>query len=158
LEETRACLKLAGVDGPYLLVPHSLSGLEALYWAQKYPHEVKAIIGLDPRIPTFEKMPPKFIVKVMKFIGVLTSDMINEISHAQGNAEKIKSLPKPVTTPIYVFISARNGIKNWKEMLVHYLSDFKLSKHMLLNCGHYVHRHEYAKIANEVNTFAESIG
>ncbi len=51
LEETRKALKLSGEDGPYVLVPHSMSGLEAIYWAQKYPDEVKAIIGLDPAIP-----------------------------------------------------------------------------------------------------------
>ncbi len=28
-----------------------MSGIEALYWAQQYPNEVKAIIGLDPAIP-----------------------------------------------------------------------------------------------------------
>ena len=28
-----------------------MSGLEALYWAQKYPDEVEAIIGLDMAVP-----------------------------------------------------------------------------------------------------------
>lgn len=28
-----------------------MSGLEAIYWAQKYPHEVAAIIGLDMAVP-----------------------------------------------------------------------------------------------------------
>ena len=51
LGETRKALNLAGEDGPYVLVPHSMTGLEAIYWAQKYPDEVKAIIGLDPAIP-----------------------------------------------------------------------------------------------------------
>jgi len=51
LEETRRSLELSGEEGPYVLFPHSMSGLEALYWAQKYPDEVKAIIGLDPLIP-----------------------------------------------------------------------------------------------------------
>ena len=37
--------------GPYILVPHSLSGLEAIRWKQKYPDEVKAIIGLDMATP-----------------------------------------------------------------------------------------------------------
>ena len=157
INESREALKLVGIESPYFLVPHSLSGLESLYWAQKYPNEVKAIIGLDPRIPTFEKMPPKFAVKVMKFLGALTSDMINEINHAQENAEKIKSLPLPVATPIYVFISKRNGIKNWEELLVNYISDFKVNSHMLLNCGHYIHRYEYAKIADEINAFVKSI-
>ena len=51
LQETRKALNLSGEEGPYVLVPHSMSGLEAIYWAQKYPDEVKAIIGLDIAIP-----------------------------------------------------------------------------------------------------------
>jgi pimeloyl-ACP methyl ester carboxylesterase len=51
LEETRKALALSGERGPYVLFPHSRSGLEALYWGQKYPDEVKAIIGLDPLTP-----------------------------------------------------------------------------------------------------------
>ena len=53
LEDTRAALKGAGLDAPYVLCPHSLSGLEALYWAQKYPEEVSAIIGLDMAVPKY---------------------------------------------------------------------------------------------------------
>ena len=30
-----------------MLCPHSLSGLEATLWVQKYPDEVEAIVGLD---------------------------------------------------------------------------------------------------------------
>ncbi len=51
LTETRKALQLSGKEGPYVLVPHSMSGLEAIYWAQNYPEEVKAIIGLDMVIP-----------------------------------------------------------------------------------------------------------
>jgi len=51
LDESREALVLAGIHAPYYLVPHSMSGLEAIHWAQKYPDEVKAIIGLDPGIP-----------------------------------------------------------------------------------------------------------
>ena len=47
LSETRMALDKAGIKGPYVLCPHSMSGLEALYWAQKYPEEVEAIVGLD---------------------------------------------------------------------------------------------------------------
>ena len=53
LEETRTALTLAGESGPYILFPHSLSGIEALYWAQKYPEEIKAIVGLDAAVPPF---------------------------------------------------------------------------------------------------------
>lgn len=51
LEETRAALSGAGIEGPYILCPHSMSGIEALYWAQSYPNEVEAIIGLDMAVP-----------------------------------------------------------------------------------------------------------
>ena len=53
LENTRAALEAAGLNAPYVLCPHSMSGLEALYWAQKYPHEVSAIIGLDMAVPQY---------------------------------------------------------------------------------------------------------
>lgn len=51
LAETREALKQAGEAGPYILFPHSVSGTEALYWAQRYPEEVKAIVGLDMSVP-----------------------------------------------------------------------------------------------------------
>jgi pimeloyl-ACP methyl ester carboxylesterase len=51
VNETREALKLAGKNGPYILIPHSMSGLEALYWAQKYPDEIRAIIGIDMATP-----------------------------------------------------------------------------------------------------------
>ena len=53
LEDTRAALTAAGLNAPYVLCPHSMSGLEALYWAQKYPDEVSAIIGLDMAVPSY---------------------------------------------------------------------------------------------------------
>ncbi len=51
LEDTRIALTEAGVQGPYVLCPHSMSGIEALYWAQQYPEEVEAIVGLDMAVP-----------------------------------------------------------------------------------------------------------
>lgn len=51
LYETRAALSKAGLKTPYILLPHSMSGIEALYWAQQYPHEVTGIIGLDMTVP-----------------------------------------------------------------------------------------------------------
>lgn len=53
LQETRTALKLAGESPPYVIFPHSLAGLEALYWASNYPEEVAAIIGLDPLVPEY---------------------------------------------------------------------------------------------------------
>lgn len=51
LSETREALKQAKIEGPYVICPHSISGIEALYWSMQYPSEVKAIIGLDMAVP-----------------------------------------------------------------------------------------------------------
>lgn len=51
LYETREALSKAEINEPYILCPHSMSGIEALYWAQTYPEELEAIIGLDMAVP-----------------------------------------------------------------------------------------------------------
>lgn len=51
VEEVRNALNGAGINGPYVLLPHSMSGLEAIYWAQNYPDEVSGIIGIDMAVP-----------------------------------------------------------------------------------------------------------
>lgn len=53
LSETRLAFNKAGIEGPYVLCPHSMSGIEALYWAQEYPDEIEAIIGLDMAVPEY---------------------------------------------------------------------------------------------------------
>ncbi|KOP80157.1 hypothetical protein AMS59_01750 [Lysinibacillus sp. FJAT-14745] len=52
LAQTREALLKSGNKPPYILVPHSISGVEAIYWAQKYPEEIKAIIALDISLPS----------------------------------------------------------------------------------------------------------
>lgn len=65
LSQTRMALDMAGIEGPYVLCPHSMSGLEALYWAQKYPEEVEAVVGLDMAVPDYyDEM--KINIPVMK--------------------------------------------------------------------------------------------
>ncbi len=47
----RQALENTGEKGPFILVPHSMGGLEAIRWKQRYPDEVKAIIGIDMSTP-----------------------------------------------------------------------------------------------------------
>ena len=51
LRQDREALAKAGINGPFILCPHSMSGLEAIMWAQDYPDEVEAIVGLDMVLP-----------------------------------------------------------------------------------------------------------
>ena len=51
LSETRQALAQAHVSGPYVIISHSMASLESLAWQEKYPNEVKALIGLDWALP-----------------------------------------------------------------------------------------------------------
>ena len=50
IAETRLALGKAGFSPPYVLMPHSVSGLYALYWANAYPQEVDPVVGIDMTI------------------------------------------------------------------------------------------------------------
>lgn len=47
----KQALDVIGENGPYILMPHSMSGLEALRWKQMYSDDVNAIIGIDMASP-----------------------------------------------------------------------------------------------------------
>ena len=47
----REALKRIGETGPFILLPHSMSGIEAIRWIQLYPDEVTALIGIDMATP-----------------------------------------------------------------------------------------------------------
>lgn len=51
LSETRQALSQAEVSGPYVIVSHSMASLDSLTWQEKYPDEVKALVGLDWPLP-----------------------------------------------------------------------------------------------------------
>lgn len=53
VDESREALARAGILPPYCLAAHSYSGLEAIFWAMKYPTEVECILGLDMVTPAF---------------------------------------------------------------------------------------------------------
>ena len=52
LSETRQALSQANVTGPFIILSHSMASLESLAWQEKYPDEVKALVGLDWALPS----------------------------------------------------------------------------------------------------------
>lgn len=62
-EEIRAALTSAGFKPPYILMPHSVSGVYSEYYAAKYPDEISAIIMLDTTSTgkIVSGNPPRFV-------------------------------------------------------------------------------------------------
>lgn len=66
-EETRRALSSAGFTPPYVLMPHSASGIYCEYYATKHPNEVSAIIMLDTTSSAIKDANiPKFVWKLGK--------------------------------------------------------------------------------------------
>lgn len=47
----KKALEIIGEKAPYILLPHSMSGIEAIRWKQMYPDDINAMIGLDMATP-----------------------------------------------------------------------------------------------------------
>lgn len=125
LFETRESLNKAGIkNNKYILFPHSMSGIEALYWANKYPDEIKGIIGLDPAVPkSYENMKiNNVLLKLTKFganIGItrLISSIVDDSSAIKyGNlTEEEKELYRVIFYRRTATTSMLNEIKSIKE-------------------------------------------
>ena len=55
LSETRQALSQANISGPFIILSHSMASLESLAWQEKYPDEVKTLVGLDWALPASYK-------------------------------------------------------------------------------------------------------
>ena len=49
--ELRTLLRKASVEGPYVVVGHSLGGLNAQLFAMQYPHDTAGLVLIDPSFP-----------------------------------------------------------------------------------------------------------
>ena len=61
VEESRTALRTLHIEPPYVLAPHSYSGFEAIWWANTYPEEIKAVLGLDMGFPNMMEAQAKEI-------------------------------------------------------------------------------------------------
>lgn len=95
VEQNRKALSLAGEKGPYILIPHSMSGLEAIYWSHNYPDEVASIIGLDMAVPeSYAPFTNDFlgakILSVITKTGIHRLPFINPVSERELSSDEIK--------------------------------------------------------------------
>jgi pimeloyl-ACP methyl ester carboxylesterase len=58
-DELRQLLPTAGVPAPYLLVGHSLGGLYARHYAQRFPDQVAGLVLLDPAHEDYNAYMPQ---------------------------------------------------------------------------------------------------
>ena len=132
LDETREALRQAGIVGPYIPAAHSISGLEALYWTQKYPEEIAAIIGLDMVVPqAYHSLKvPRFLSAGVKLAHLLRRPVAKAM---------VKSHPA---------VKSHLLDKKQQEEMYHITSVQLLSKNMIDEIG-YVKQNAYKVEAGE---------
>ena len=90
VEELHECTQKLG-HKEYYLMAHSISGLYSLYWANKYPQEVKGFIGIDPSVPKQSDHEP-FPISVYTLNKL--SAYLQQIKNICG-ITRLKSIIKP---------------------------------------------------------------
>lgn len=92
VEGLHECTQKLGCD-QYYLMPHSLSGLYSLYWANAYRQEVKGFIGIDPSVPKQSDEEPllismaalnKLSAYFQKAVNILGITRLRPIGHPEN--------------------------------------------------------------------------
>lgn len=76
VNDYRAALKAAGIEGPYILLAHEFGGIYATYWEMKYPDEISGIMYLDGTIISKETK--------MKDYNISTTDRLQSVLYRIG--------------------------------------------------------------------------
>lgn len=71
VEEIREGLIKSNIQGPYILMPHSVSGIYGMYYANTYPKEIKGIVGIDPTLPQALEYFSEDAPTMPKYLGYL---------------------------------------------------------------------------------------
>lgn len=165
LEETREALKKAGITAPFVPAAHSLSGLEAIYWAQKYPDEISAMIGLDmavPQVYNTMELPKLFGLQVR--LGHLLRGPIARVMVKQHPAVKNNLLDqdeqaamqyiisKCPSIPLLCYLSnaSQKKMPAWGNAHREYFAANHQAQFIDMECGHYVHRESPHIIADTI--------
>lgn len=123
LEETRRALQLAGENPSYVLFPHSMAGLEALYWAALYPEEIEAIVALDTLVPgyiehTEEEKSMSRIVTFLARSGLIRNgpDVFETSFPAMKKGHLKKEEAEIARTVFFRRVYTKNMWEEWKML------------------------------------------
>ena len=177
IEETRAALKSLKIEPPYILMPHSISGIYSLWYVKNYPREVEAIVGIDTSKPNVQKEFYESNENAIRYFSQnLDKDKVsiatfNEAAMFYKNSQEFFDAQYPEKLPVLSFISAEqieliksrrsltngNKVTDWDILAQNMISNPKIQKNEILQGSHYLHHEASDEIVTKTKNFLNII-
>ena len=85
VEDYRTALQNSGIEGPYILMAHSLGGLYSSYWVSAYPEEIEGVIIFDGTVPVCDETAALYSTDNLSFTERLSLNaFINSMNLLSG--------------------------------------------------------------------------
>jgi pimeloyl-ACP methyl ester carboxylesterase len=118
-DELRSLLRVAGVPAPYVFVGHSLGGIYARRFAQRFPADVAGLLFLDPGHEDYTtKLPTSSLFERLRTSLALFRALLQLKRHYRGFFERmLADWPAPVRDLLFEYhvTSWRIGLKEAKN-------------------------------------------
>ena len=118
-DELRLLLRVAGVPAPYVFVGHSLGGIYARRFAQRFPADVAGLVFLDPGHEDYTtKLPTPSLFERLRTSLALFRALLQLKRHYRGFFERMfADWPAPVRDLLFEYhlTSWRIGLKEAKN-------------------------------------------
>lgn len=173
IEEIRKALKELNVKPPYILMPHSMSGLYCLYYSKFFPEEVLAIIGIDMSLPqkqlerftkeSFEKS------KMNPNNSEFNISLVNQWNSFFDNSKELENVRFDKKLPVLLFLATEQieavdkMIKtgemktSWVDLNKNMITSPEIQFIKILEGSHYLHHEQQSEIVKHLKDFANSV-
>ena len=171
-KEIREALNNLNIRPPYIFMPHSMSGLYSLYYANNYPDEVSAIIGIDASLPKkqLERWTEKTFnqTKLSKDSSEFNISIINQWNEFYANSTELEQAKYPKNLPVLLFLaseqveSVNEMIKSgemktsWIDINKNVITNPDMQFIKVLNGEHYLHHNQTKNITEITKKFIET--
>lgn len=173
IEEIRKALKELNVKPPYILMPHSMSGLYCLYYSKFFPEEVLAIIGIDMSLP--QKQLERFTKESFEKskLNLNNSEfnisLVNQWNSFFDNSKELENVRFDKKLPVLLFLATEQieavdkMIKtgemktSWVDLNKNMITSPEIQFIKILEGSHYLHHEQQSEIVKHLKDFANSV-